>query len=110
MGEQFNELMEQLNERYDTIIIDTPPVGLVTDGIHALKIATIPIYIVRADFSKKTFLKNINRLVKVHRLNNMSIILNSMKRSSNGSYGYGNGYYEDAKKPKKNKLKSLFQF
>ncbi len=110
MGEQFNNFMELLNERYDTIIIDTPPVGLVTDGIHALKMATIPIYIVRADYSKKAFLKNINRLVKVHRLNNMSLILNSMKRSANGGYGYGNGYYEDIAEPKKNKLKSLFQF
>ena len=91
------------------IIIDTPPVGLVTDGIHALKIARIPIYVVRADFSKKVFIKNINRLVKVHKLNNLSLILNSLKKTANGHYGYGKGYYEDQPPRKKNKIKSIFQ-
>ncbi len=108
---QFEKLMHHLENKYDVIIIDTPPVGLVTDGIHALKIATIPIYVVRADFSKKIFIKNINRLVKVHKLNNLSLILNSLRNPSNGTYGYGygHGYYENKQPEKRNKLKRLFQ-
>ena len=101
--------MNYLEKNYDLIIIDTPPVGLVTDGIRAMKIATIPIYVVRADFSKKVFIKNINRLIKIHKLKNLSLILNSLKKSSNGSYGYGKGYYEDAPSPKVSKLKRIFQ-
>lgn len=108
LGGQFEKLMAYLEKKYDVIIIDTPPVGLVTDGIHALKIATIPIYVVRADFSKKFFIKNINRLVKVHKLNNLALILNSLKRSAN-SANYGKGYYEETTITKKNKLKRLFQ-
>jgi tyrosine-protein kinase Etk/Wzc len=110
---QFEKLMKYLENKYDVIIIDTPPVGLVTDGIHALKIASIPIYVVRADFSKKSFLKNINRLVKVHKLKNLTLILNSLKKSTNRDYGYGHGnsygYYEENQSSKKNKLKRLFQ-
>ena len=109
LGEKFNELIDLLNKRYDLIIIDTPPVGLVTDGIQALKKATIPIYVVRAEFSKKNYIKNINRIVKVHKLNNLSLILNSLKKSSNGKYGYGKGYYEDAPETKKKKLIRIFQ-
>ena len=109
LGGQFEELMNYLENEYDVIIIDTPPVGLVTDGIHALKIARIPIYIVRADFSKKAFIKNINRLIKVHKLNRLSLILNSMKKTTNGNYGYGKGYYEDQAPAKKRKIKSVFQ-
>lgn len=113
LGRQFVELMEYLENKYDVIIIDTPPVGLVTDGIHALKIASIPIYIVRADFSKRAFLKNITRLVKVHKLNKLSLILNSLKKPSNGTYSYGygydHGYYEDKQPKKTNRLKRLFQ-
>lgn len=112
LGRQFVELMEYLENKYDVIIIDTPPVGLVTDGIHALKIASIPIYIVRADFSKRAFLKNITRLVKVHKLNKLSLILNSLKKPSNGTYSYGygydHGYYEDKQPKKTNRLKRLF--
>ena len=108
LGGQFEKLMADLEKKYDVIIIDTPPVGLVTDGIHALKIATIPIYVVRADFSKKSFLKNISRLVKVHKLHNLALILNSLKRSSNEN-SYGKGYYDEAPSPKKSKFKRLFQ-
>jgi capsular exopolysaccharide synthesis family protein len=108
LGGYFEKLMDELALKYDVIIIDTPPVGLVTDGIHALKIATIPIYVVRADFSKKAFIKNINRLVKVHKLNNLALILNSTKKSASDSQ-YGRGYYEEIPGAKKNKLKQLFQ-
>lgn len=108
---QFEKLMKYLETKYDVIIIDTPPVGLVTDGIHALKIASIPIYVVRADYSKKSYLKNIHRLVKVHKLKSLTLILNSVKNSTNKKYGYGNnyGYYEEDQPTKKNKLKRLFQ-
>jgi capsular exopolysaccharide synthesis family protein len=107
----FENLMNKLESKYDVIIIDTPPVGLVTDGIHALKIARIPVYIVRADFSKKAFIKNINRLIKVHQLNNLSLILNSVKRSSKENYGYGKGYgyYEEQPTKPASKLTRIFQ-
>lgn len=109
LGGQFEELMSYLKNKYDTIIIDTPPIGLVTDGIHALKIASIPIYVVRADYSKKVFLQNINRLVKVHKLNNLSLILNSMRKPSYGNYyGHDYGYYEEIPPSKKNKRFGLF--
>ena len=107
--------MKYLESKYDVIIIDTPPVGLVTDGIHALKIATIPIYVVRADFSRKSYLKNIERLIKVHKLKNLSLLLNSLRKSPSGSYGYGYGYgqnygyYDEDQQAPKNKLKRLFQ-
>lgn len=109
LGGQFEQLMNSLKNDYDVIIIDTPPVGLVTDGIRALKLASIPIYVVRADFSKKSFIKNVNRLVKVHKLKNLSLILNSLKRSSHNNYGYGKGYYEEAPQQRKNKIKRIFQ-
>ena len=52
---EFSGLLEDLKKDYDYIILDTPPVGLVTDGIMAMKQADISIYIFRADYSKKTF-------------------------------------------------------
>jgi capsular exopolysaccharide synthesis family protein len=106
----FAELIKKLEQLYDVIIIDTPPVGLVTDGIHALKIATIPIYIFRADFSRKAFLKNVNRLAKVNKLNNLSLILNSTKNRNAENYGYDKGYYEGTKSSKKRYLKGIFHF
>lgn len=110
LGGAFTELMKKLEKMYDVIIIDTPPVGLVTDGIHALKIASIPIYVFRADFSKKVYLKNIARLTKVNKLKNLSLILNSTKKSSSENYGYDKGYYEGTKPSKRRKLTGIFHF
>jgi tyrosine-protein kinase Etk/Wzc len=109
LGGSFSELVEKLKRIYDVIIIDTPPVGLVTDGIRALKTATIPIYIIRSEFSKKSYLKNIDRISKVHKLQNLSLILNSVKNTSVSNYGYKKGYYEEQKPVKKRNLKGIFQ-
>ena len=52
---EFSGLLDDLKKTYDYIILDTPPVGLVTDGIMAMKQADISIYIFRANYSKKHF-------------------------------------------------------
>lgn len=110
LGGAFSELMEALKKTYDVIIIDTPPVGLVTDGIHALKIANIPIYVFRADFSKKSFLRNVTRVSRVNKLKNLSLILNSTRSRNSDRYGYNKGYYEGTLPPKRRRLKEIFHF
>ncbi len=109
-GKYFDKMIEELKLKYDIIIIDTPPVGLVTDGITAMKIATIPLFVVRSDFSKKAFIRSINKITQIHRFNNPSIILNSVKKSGSYGYGYGKnsyGYYEEVKESGLFKIKSL---
>jgi capsular exopolysaccharide synthesis family protein len=92
MNHQFDNILEHLKTRYDFIIIDTPPIGLVTDGIMAMKKADVSIYVVRANYSKKDFLNNLIRVKNIHKLGNMSIAFNAMPTSQK-MYGYG--YYED---------------
>jgi len=89
---EFEGLLETLKETYDYIVIDTPPVGLVTDGIMAMKRADLSIYVVRANHSRKEFLKNIDRITSINKLTNVSIVLNALP-SSGKTYGYG--YYQE---------------
>jgi Mrp family chromosome partitioning ATPase len=90
---EFDELLKKLSMLYDVIILDTPPVGLVTDGILALKKADLPIYVLRSDFSKTHYLETLMRLNKIHKFSNLTVLLNSIKMSSQGyGYGYGEGY------------------
>ena len=95
---EFDELLAKLHEIYDVIVIDTPPVGLVTDGILTMKKSDMQIFVVRADYSKRVFVKNINKLIKNHNFRKSAIILNALRTSGkNGygyGYGYGNGYYD----------------
>lgn len=68
--------------------------------------ADIPIYIVRAVFSRKIFLKNINKIMRINNFSKMCTILNDASDASGYGYGYGgygynygygyiNSYYED---------------
>ncbi len=93
LNNEFNELISSLKNSYDLIVLDTPPAGLVTDGILAMKKADLAIYIVRANYSKKTFLKTLERLVRVNQFKNISVILNAVPKTSGNGYGYG--YYDE---------------
>jgi len=103
LNDELDELLEKLKQYYDVIILDTPPVGLVTDGILVMRKSDLPIYVVRADFSKKVFLKNINKLYTVNKFKNLALVLNSIShRQGYGyGYGYGNQYYEETTSNKK---------
>lgn len=92
MNTNFATILDALKERYDFIIIDTPPIGLVTDGIMAMKKSDVSIYVVRANYSQKEFLNNLARVKNMHKLTNMSIVFNALPTSTK-LYGYG--YYED---------------
>jgi capsular exopolysaccharide synthesis family protein len=105
LSPRFDEVLAELHRSYDVILIDTPPVGLVTDGILIMRKADIPIYIVRANYSKKAFLKNINKLMRANNFTRLCTILNDATSSGlygygygySYGYGYGQGYYEDVK-------------
>ena len=102
---EFESLLTQLRKEYDYIVIDTPPVGLVTDGIMAMKRADLSIYVVRANYSKKEFLKNLDRIVSINKLPNVAVVLNALP-STGKTYGYG--YYQEDK-GKKNWMKTIFR-
>jgi tyrosine-protein kinase Etk/Wzc len=94
---EFTNLLEELKEAYDFIVIDTPPVGLVTDGIMAMKRADLSIYVLRANYSKKEFVNTLNRISSIHKLTNLAVVLNALPTTGK-TYGYG--YYEDRPKRK----------
>ncbi|OJJ20929.1 hypothetical protein BKI52_10135 [marine bacterium AO1-C] len=104
LREDFDQLIEDLKSIYDVILIDTPPVGLVTDGVLIMQKVDVPLYVVKAHYSRKIFGKGIDKLVESHNFRNLSIVLNSVKHATGYGgykygYGYGNyyggGYYED---------------
>jgi capsular exopolysaccharide synthesis family protein len=84
-------IIEELKQQYDIVIIDNPPAGLVTDGIPIMSRADFPIYIFRANYSKKNFVQNVDRLMNENKITRLSVILNSVD-TSRGTYGYNYGY------------------
>ena len=88
---KMKDLITDLNKTYDYVIIDTPPIGLVTDGVILMQNADINLYVVRHNYSKAGALNIINNLYQQKQVDNIHIIINDFKHTSSG-YGYGYGY------------------
>jgi capsular exopolysaccharide synthesis family protein len=98
-SKRFIELLDTLRDKYEYIIMDTPPAGLVTDAIILMNYSDISFFIVRNNYSKKDFVKNIDRISSEHSNNKVGIIVNGIllgkeySYGSNYAYGYGNDKY-----------------
>ncbi|MFN3315589.1 MAG: GumC family protein, partial [Raineya sp.] len=100
LRKEFKELIKNLKELYDIVLIDTPPVGLVTDAMIIMQQVNVRFFVLRANYSKRFFAKNIQRIAKTHQIQRIGLILNAIE--SKGSYGYGyGGYYEEQTLSKK---------
>ncbi|KIQ18695.1 sugar transporter [Flavobacterium sp. MEB061] len=106
ISEAMKELIEELKQKYDYIILDTPPVGLVSDALELVQYADVTLYIVRQNYTKKDMITLLNTRVKRGELNNTSIVLNGYENKAKygTAYGYGygvysNGYHEEEVKP-----------
>ncbi len=98
-SELMEELLKKLREVYDIIIMDTPPVGLVTDARTLMHLSDTSIYVLRAEYSKKGFLRGIEQLYQHKEMKGLGILINDLKIDRNGyGYGYGYGYYEEDEK------------
>ena len=85
------ETMDILKEHYDYIVIDTAPIGLVTDTLALGRIANATVYVCRADYTQKSSFGLINGLAYEKKMPNMSIVLNGVDLSKK-KYGYYYGY------------------
>lgn len=95
-----------LKDKYDYIMIDTAPVGLVTNTLQIGRVANATIYMCRADYTPKASFGMINALAMEEKLPNMAMVLNGVDMSKKkysyyygygkygkyGRYGYGSGY------------------
>ena len=78
-------------KKYDVIMIDNPPVGIVSDGISVLAVADIPIYVFKSNYSKRLFVHRVQELFEVQKINSLNIVLNGIQ-TRKSFYGYGYGY------------------
>ncbi len=91
LTDKLDKLLDDLKEVYDYIFIDSAPLGLVTDTMHLMQYADTSLIVFRENYAKKSFVTDLNHLVKRHDLKHIGIVINSADISS-GSYGYGYGY------------------
>lgn len=79
MSDTLNTVLDELKKQYDYIILESPAAGLVADALVLMRKSDLNLIVFKAKYSKKDFIKNINRFVDEHQLNNVGIVLNALE-------------------------------
>ena len=89
--ESLQVVLDFLKQKYDYIILDTAPVGLVADTMQIARYANVCCYLCRADYTPKSNLAMVNSLASSEKMKNLCIVLNGVDMSKK-KYGYYYGY------------------
>ena len=83
--------IEQLKQHFDYVVLDTAPVGMVTDTQLISRIADLTVYVCRADYTRKSEFSLVNELAATNKLPRISIAINGLDLKKK-KYGYYYGY------------------
>ena len=111
ISRKLKDVLEELKSRYDVVVIDTPPVGVVADALELLKVVDIPVYVFRSEYSNRDFINFPNKLYEDKRVPQLTLVLNDVKAANlrYGKYGYtySYGYGEESQHRKLFSLRRL---
>ncbi|MNS18273.1 Tyrosine-protein kinase wzc [compost metagenome] len=94
LSDKLDELFKEVSALFDQVIIDSPPIGLVTDALLLEKYAQASIYVVRYGYTLVPHLKMISDLHSKGKFKNMSIVFNAVDLEASEEYMYNDhGYY-----------------
>lgn len=88
---KLDELVAKLRTMYDDVVIDSPPIHLVTDALIISRVADVSLYVVRYGYTLKHELEFISEINQADRFPKFNLIFNGVKADEKG-YGYGSGY------------------
>ncbi|MGY3055211.1 tyrosine-protein kinase Etk/Wzc [Pedobacter sp. UYEF25] len=100
---EIEDLLTYLKANFDEILIDSPPIGLVTDAQILARLTDATIYLVRQNVTFKHQVRNLDQLFRKNTFPKLNVVLNGVKMGGRYGYGYGYGYgyySDDAAKTK----------
>ena len=108
--ERLVEMITWLRENFDDILIDSPPLHLVTDAMIIARFVDVSLYVIRQGYTGMDELSYIKDVYQSNKLPNMNIVFNGIQKARYGyGYNYDNSYYlAESNKPAFNKSLNLF--
>jgi tyrosine-protein kinase Etk/Wzc len=94
-SERFSSMVEELKKVYDVIILDTPPVGLISQSYEVLKHVDMILYVLRYNFSERSFINEVNDIRLKKGIKNLYAVLNDVSDKELTYKGFNYGYYEE---------------
>jgi len=101
MNDRTKLLIEDLKTKFDYIIMDAPPIGIIADAQLLAPFADVSLYLVRQNYTNKDQIAIVQDLKYAKKWANLSIVINDIKKGRSYGYGYGYGYGEYNVEPKK---------
>jgi capsular exopolysaccharide synthesis family protein len=93
------QFFDEIKKLYDYVIIDSSPIGAVTDSFLLFKFADINIFTIRHNYSLKEAVKSNLKNIEIKKIPNVSIVVNDVKMNKNSyGYAYQSNYYESSEK------------
>ncbi|RYY38000.1 MAG: polysaccharide biosynthesis tyrosine autokinase [Sphingobacteriaceae bacterium] len=94
LDDKLGQLIEELRHKFDYVVIDSSPVGLVSDALIIQKFVDMTIYVCRHNYTSKAQIEVINEIKNKDKVDNMYLVINDVNYSKAGynGYGYGLGY------------------
>lgn len=89
------ELFDYLKEHFDAVVVDTAPVGMVSDALTLGRFADCTLFVVRENYTLKKHVALIDDYYHEGRLPKISMVLNDTQAAAAGAYGSGSGYFDD---------------
>ena len=88
------DVLAQLRSQFDYVVVDTPPLGLVSDFMHIVGRMDVNVYLVRHNYTRRPFLERINALHAEGKIPRLALVINDVDQAGKtyGYYGYGYGY------------------
>ncbi|HEX5655214.1 MAG TPA: polysaccharide biosynthesis tyrosine autokinase [Chitinophagaceae bacterium] len=115
LDQRVENMFTWLRENYDVVIVDTAPVGMVSDAMTLGKFADCTLYLVRQGHTFKKQVALIDEFYQDNKLPKVSIVINDVKMKPGygyygyGRYGYGYGYGESSYYEEEHPPQSLFE-
>ena len=95
-SQRVDDLFAQLRTMYDYIIVDSAPVGMVSDTFSLARVSDATVYVCRANYTSMRDVKFFNNVYSENRLKKMALVVNGTNAKKGYGYGYGQDY--DGKK------------
>ncbi len=90
LNNRLEQLFETLRKQYDYIIIDSAPVAMVSDTFSLMRVSDTVVYVCRANYTNRDYIRYCNELVADERLRNVSLVINAT--AAKQGYGYGQNH------------------
>jgi len=95
LSDRAKQLFDDLRARYDVILVDSAPIALVSDTFSLSKFADASVYVTRANYTKRNFMRYLNTCIERKQLENVAVVINDTNPRVSAGYGYGYGKDDD---------------